>query len=347
MTETTKPLEILKRLYTRYFPFITLFSLLSLYGAPVAFPGENIPLILILFYFSQFFCWLLIIFALWYFNPGAFIIRVMVIVSTSLLGALICYIGLALLLNFVPFYFIPSTLSTTIFIIMLMEAVLCSGTIILVERSLIIERKYTEEKTGRLLSEKKLVEDQLNLLQAQIEPHFLFNTMESIYNLFDTDPEKANTMQMYFIQYLRATLIKTRARTTTIEQEMDLIRSYMNIFKISMEDRLEYEIDVDQQAKESHFPSLIIQPIVEYLIKNRLEMDPEGGHISISIKKKENMLNIRITDTVRRLIVDSSMEHILSNIGERLKSLFEDKGKVKLEYCQTKGPVVLIEAPCA
>jgi LytS/YehU family sensor histidine kinase len=227
-----------------------------------------------------------------------------------------------------------------------MEAVICSATVILAERSLIIEKKYTEEKTGRLLSEKKLVEDQLNLLQAQIEPQFLFNTMESICNLYDTDPEKANTMQMYFIQYLRATLVKTRERTTTIEQEMDLIRSYMNIFKVSMQERLEYEIDIDQQAKKLHFPSLLIQPVVENLIKNGLEMAPEGGQISISVKKRENMLHIKIADTVRRINVENSIQHILSNIRERLKSLFENKGKVKLEDNQTKGTAVLIEVPC-
>ena len=345
MADTIKPSEILKRLFVRHYPVITLFNILSCYGAYFIFPGENILLLLLITHISQIFFWLIIILALYSFNPENDNRRIVIIMGASLLGILISYIGLAFYLDFTPFNFFSSIMSAKFFLIMLLIAVICSGTVILAERSLIIEKNYREEKTGRLLSEKKLVEDQLNLLQAQIEPQFLFNTMESICNLFDSDPEKANTMQMYFIQYLRATLIKTRARITTIGQEIDLIQSYMNIFKVSMKERLEYVIDVDPQVKETHFPSLLIQPVVESFIKNGLEKNTEGGQISIFVKKREDMLHIKLAVTVRHLNVEKHIKHTLSNINERLESLFENKGIIKLENNQPIGTTVLIEVP--
>lgn len=346
MTIEIKPQEILKRLFVQYYPVILLFSLLSSYGAYFIFPEENIPLLLLLFQVSQFFCWALIILALWHFNPGSFFNRAIVIAGASLLVVLILYMGLSLYFNFKPFQFFSSNLSANIFSVMFLIAVICSGTVVLAERSLFNEKQYTEEKTQRLLSEKKLIEDKLNLLQAQIEPQLLFNTMESIYNLFDTNPEKANTMQMHFVQYLRATLIKTRTRITTIVQEIDLIRSYLNLFRVSMEERLEYEINVDPESRELPFPSLLIQPIVENLIKHDLEKNPEGGKISISVKKRQEMLHVKIADTVKQIKVENSIGDTLCNIKERLKSLFDDKGIVKLEDNHPMGRVVVIEVPC-
>lgn len=346
MTETINPFDILKRLYTRYYPGIALLSLLSLSGAYIVFPGENIPLIVLLFHTSQFFCWFLIVLSLRLFYPNSCISRVVVIVGAALLGVLISYMGLALYLNFNPFQYFPSSLSGNIFIMMLLVAVLCSGTAILAERSLGIEKTYEDEKTGRLVAEEKLAEDQLSLLQAKIEPQFLFNTMESICRLYDSDPEKANTMQMYFIQYLRATLVKAKARIATIEQEIDHIRFYMNVFKVSMEGRLKYEIEVDPKTKDLHFPPMIVQPIIENLIRHGREMANEEERIFISVRKREDMVHIRIADTARRLNTENNIGHILANIKERLKTLYEDKWSAKLEDNQPTGIAVDIEVPC-
>ncbi|MBN2419586.1 MAG: histidine kinase [Deltaproteobacteria bacterium] len=346
MINKTNPFEIFKRLFVSYYPVIMLFFLLSSYSAYFIFPDENVPLILLLFQASQLFCWVLIILALWNINPGNFFNRVIAIAGASLLAVLISYMGLALYLNFKPFHFFSSPLSAVIFAIMLLIALICTGTVIVAERSLFTEKQYTEEKTRRLLSDKKLIEDKLSLLQAQIEPQFLFNIMESICHLFDTDPEKANTMQMYFIQYLRATLVKTRSRITTIGQEIDLIQSYMNIFRVSMQDHLDYEIHVDPLVKELPFPSMLIQPVVETLIKHDLEKNPDGGRISISVKKRQDIFHIKIVDTVKQTKVESSIGDTLCNINERLKSLFDDKGIAKLEDNQPTGRVIVIEVPC-
>lgn len=153
-------------------------------------------------------------------------------------------------------------------------------------------------------------------------------------------------MQMYFIQYLRATLVKARAGIATIEQEIDHIRFYMNVFKVSMEDRLKYEIEVDPKTKDLHFPPMIVQPIIENLIGHGREMANEEERIFISVKKREDMVHIRITDTARRLNTENNIGHILANIRERLKTLYEDKWSAKLEDNQPTGIAVDIEVPC-
>jgi sensor histidine kinase YesM len=289
--------------------------------------------------------WLLIILALYTFKPVGFFNRLMVMAGTYLLGFLILYTGFALIFDFNPIPFSGALFSSRIFVIALILGVLIIWISIVEEQLLIAEKAYAEEKTGRILSEKRLVENRLNLLQAQIEPRFLFNTMKSISDLFDTAPEKAKAMQMHFIQYIRATLVKTRERITTVEQEMELIRSYLDIFKVGMGERLEYYLDIDPQTKDLTFPSMLVQPVVENAIKHGLEKIPGGGRISISVKKREDMIRIIIADTGNGLNKEDRMAIILSDVRERIGSLFGDKGQLRFEENNPSGLIVIIEVP--
>ncbi|MBI3600147.1 MAG: histidine kinase, partial [Nitrospinae bacterium] len=101
-----------------------------------------------------------------------------------------------------------------------------------------------EEKMKGIAGEKRVIETNLRLLQNQIEPHFLFNTLSNIMSLIDTDPEKAKSMMEDFIHFLRASLTKTRDQRITLGEEIEIIRSYLNIFKVRMGDRLRYKITV-------------------------------------------------------------------------------------------------------
>ena len=106
------------------------------------------------------------------------------------------------------------------------------------------QARIQEEKIKRLTSEKKVAEANLKLLQAQIEPHFLFNTLSNVLSLLDTNPKKGKSMLVDFIQYLRASLSKIRQEKATLGQEMDMIEAYLSIFKVRMGDRLHYKIDL-------------------------------------------------------------------------------------------------------
>jgi sensor histidine kinase YesM len=203
----------------------------------------------------------------------------------------------------------------------------------------------SEERIKRLTSEKKVLESNLKLLQAQIEPHFLFNTLSNILSLLDRDLEKSKSMMEDLIHYLRTSLSKTRQENTTIGQEMEMIRAYLNIFKVRMEDRLKYTIDIPDRINHLRFPPMLIQPLVENAIKHGLEPKIEGGEIFISGEEKGDILRLEITDTGLGLHGNGNSGFGLSNIKERLHSLFGDKGRLIFEENRPSGMKAVIEVP--
>lgn len=207
------------------------------------------------------------------------------------------------------------------------------------------EALIQEERIKRLTSEKKAVESNLRLLQAQIEPHFLFNTLSNIMSLLETDLEKAKSMLVDLIHYLRTSLSKTRNKTTTIDQEMEMIRAYLNIFKIRMGDRLRYNIDIPDTIKDFPFPPMLVQPLVENAIKHGLEPKIEGGELSIRGKEKGDNIQLEITDTGMGFNEGEDTGVGLSNVRERLQSLYGDKGHLILEENRPSGLKAIIEIP--
>ena len=123
---------------------------------------------------------------------------------------------------------------------------------------------------------RQLVEAQLKMMQAQVEPHFLFNTLASVDYLIETDPATASKMQKNLIQYLRAALPQMREGSTTLGKEVQLCRAYLEILKFRMEDRLHYTVTIPQGLMSAQFPPMMLQSLVENSIKHGLEPKPEG-----------------------------------------------------------------------
>jgi len=207
------------------------------------------------------------------------------------------------------------------------------------------EARIQEEKIKRLTSETKAAEANLKLLQAQIEPHFLFNTLSNVVSLLDTDPSKGKSMLVDFIQYLRASLSKIREEEATLGQEMEMIRAYLNIFKVRMGDRLLYKIELPEKLKANSFPPMLIQPLVENAIKHGLEPKIDGGEILISGEEKNGILRIEVVDTGGGFKEGKNFGMGLSNIRERLQSLYGNSGRLFLEENQPNGLKATIEVP--
>ena len=119
----------------------------------------------------------------------------------------------------------------------------------------ISNRIIQEERINRLSSEKEALEAKLRLLQAQIEPHFLFNTLSNVLSLIDTEPAKGKSMLTDLIHYLRTSLSRTLPETTTLGQEMDMIKAYLNIQKIRMDERLNFTDRTSRHAPAASLPS--------------------------------------------------------------------------------------------
>jgi LytS/YehU family sensor histidine kinase len=161
----------------------------------------------------------------------------------------------------------------------------------------------------------------------------------------EADTEKSKSMLKDLIQYLRTTLSKTRNDITTIGEEMEIIRAYLNIFKIRMGDRLQYHIDVPDNIKDIQFQPMLIQPLVENAIRHGLEPEIQGGEIRVHGALNGNVLRIEVTDTGAGLFENSHPGMGIDNIRERVKSLYGEKGRLILKENQPSGVKAILEVP--
>lgn len=194
---------------------------------------------------------------------------------------------------------------------------------------------------------RQLAETRLKMLQAQVEPHFLFNTLASVEYLIETDPPRAAKMQKNLIQYLRAALPQMREGSTTLGKEVALCRSYLEIFKMRMEDRLQFAINVPQGLGSAQFPPMILQPLVENAIKHGLEPKADGGSLTLSADVSHGALRIVVADTGLGLgqSCQGGTGVGLSSVRERLAALYGGNARLLVENNAPAGTIVLVELP--
>jgi len=205
-------------------------------------------------------------------------------------------------------------------------------------------QQLRQEENVRLKQEKQLAEAQLKLIQAQIEPHFLFNTLATIDSLIMSDPKNAQYMLQQLNQYLRTSLSRTRNGKMSLRHEIELITAYLEIIKIRMGERLNYKIDVDEASQDIFIPALLLQPIVENAIQHGLEPKADGGYLSLRVRLCHERLLIEINDSGIGDQAKWGNGTGLSNVRERVKTFYRDKGTFSLS-CTKNGSSVLYDLP--
>jgi hypothetical protein len=195
--------------------------------------------------------------------------------------------------------------------------------------------------------ERQVAEARLQALQAQVEPHFLFNTLGAVEHLIETDPPRAATMQRHLIAFLRGAMPRMRGEAVTLGDEVDLCRNYLAIMKIRMEDRLDYNIDLPAELAGASFPPMMLQSVVENAIKHGLEPKAEGGSIRISARAAAGRLRVSVADSGLGFgVADTAGTGIgLNNIRERLAGLFGDQAALVVSPNAPTGAQVTIEIP--
>jgi Histidine kinase/Histidine kinase-, DNA gyrase B-, and HSP90-like ATPase len=199
---------------------------------------------------------------------------------------------------------------------------------------------------------RQITEARLQALQAQVEPHFLYNTLANVQALTEVDPAQANQMTGHLIQYLRSSLPKMRENTSTIGQEIELVRAYLNILKMRMGERLAFDIECPADMSSISFPPMMLPSLVENAIKHGLEPQREGGRIDVVVSRvftaAGDRIRVAVKDTGRGLTdapVQAGGGVGLSNIRERLIAIYGDQGKLTLESNEPKGVIATIEMP--
>ncbi len=202
-----------------------------------------------------------------------------------------------------------------------------------------------QERIRRLSTEKEALEANLKLLQAQIEPHFLFNTLSNILSLIDTSPDRGKAMLVDLIHYLRTSLSRTRHDLITLNQEIEIIHAYLNILKIRMGERLRFMIELPDNLKEQPFPPMLLQPLVENAVKHGLEPQIRGGEILIKIEEKDGLVRAEIIDNGIGFTSCSEAGVGMINVRKRLRLLYGERGRLLIEENKPTGVKAVVEVP--
>ena len=196
--------------------------------------------------------------------------------------------------------------------------------------------------------ERRLVEARMAALQAQVEPHFLFNTLALIGQLIETDPPQAARIHQNLIDYLRATLPQMRAKGAgTLGRQIEMSRAYLAIMQARMRARLAVSVDVPDHMLSATFPVMMLQILIENAIKHGLEPKIDGGRIDIRANVDGQMLQVDVIDDGIGFNVHAGDGLGLANVRERLRILYGQRAQLVIEAPLTGGTRASIRVPYA
>ncbi|SRR5450830_118383 len=199
--------------------------------------------------------------------------------------------------------------------------------------------------------EKQALQAQLQMLQAQIEPHMLFNTLATLQTLISHEPLRAQQMLDQLIHYLRATLSTSREAQTTLDKEFELIQAYLGLMSLRMGLRLTYALHLPDELRRLPIAPMLLQPLVENAIRHGLEPKIDGGDCTVRVTKHLDMLVISVFDSGRGLRTEAAYNkpassHLgLENIRARLAALYGPLAELTLTHNIPSGAVAQITIP--
>lgn len=206
------------------------------------------------------------------------------------------------------------------------------------------------QRLGQQLAERTALnaaaaEARLTVLQAQIEPHFLFNTLAVVRRLCEQNPEEGRRMLDSLLRYVQAALPAMRRSASALSQELDLVRAYLNVLQHRMGERLRFRVDVDDGLADAAIPPLILPTLVENAIRHGLGPLPEGGTITVGALRHEGQVLIRVSDDGAGFRAASGSGVGLANTRARLAALFGSSASLELRSNEPRGVIAEVRLP--
>lgn len=190
--------------------------------------------------------------------------------------------------------------------------------------------RLRKNKIDRLKLETALKDSQLNTLKGQLNPHFMFNSLNNIRGLMLEDVEKARDMLTRLSEMLRYSLNMNKVDAIRIEEELEIVDNYIALSKIQLEDRLVYEQDVKEGLTQIKIPPMILQMLVENAIKHGVSNQKEGGKISLIITDNGEKIILQVNNTGTLKTVTDSTQIGVNNITKRLELLYGSEASFTL-----------------
>jgi signal transduction histidine kinase len=210
-----------------------------------------------------------------------------------------------------------------------------------------VRRALDEESIAQEGLTAQMTQARLSALQAQFEPHFLFNTLANVKRLYETAPARGREMLSSLIGYLRAALPTMRQSGSTLRRELELARSYLNILQMRMGDRLAFSIDAPAALLDAEVPPLVLGTLIENALKHGLAPLPEGGSIVIRALREGDQLRIEVHDTGRGFYGQGGTGVGLANTRSRLAALYGGNAALQLAANHPHGVVATVVLPLA
>ena len=197
---------------------------------------------------------------------------------------------------------------------------------------------------------RNALDARLRLLQAQVEPHFLFNTLANVQALVDAGSPQASKVLSSLIAYLRAAVPRMHDRITTLDHELQLVSAYLEVMQMRMPDRLQFALRIDPAARELQCPPMTLLTLVENAVRHGIDPSEEGGRIDIDVTLRGRRCFVRVSDTGIGLQTtgrrrSDGLGTGLSTLRERLQLTFGNDAQLKLLEVQPHGVSAQIDFP--
>jgi signal transduction histidine kinase len=194
--------------------------------------------------------------------------------------------------------------------------------------------------------ERQALDARLHLLQAQVAPHFLFNTLANVQALVDAGSPQAPAVLRSLVAYLRAAVPVLHEPAATIERELQLVRPYLELMQMRMPDRLQYAMNVDPSTLQVRCPPTTLLTLVENAVRHGIDPAEDGGRIDIDIQRVGERCVVRVTDTGAGLHPSAGgLGTGLATLRDRLQLIFGDAAHLRLSGGTPSGVAVEVEMP--
>lgn len=212
------------------------------------------------------------------------------------------------------------------------------------ERAARAEAAMAREQARVAAAEREVTTARMKLLEAQVEPHFLYNTLAHVISLIDAEPRAAKHMIEGLIALLRASAVSAGGGAT-LGVQVDRLRAYLEIVALRMGSRLSWRIDVPASLREIEAASMLLQPIVENAVKHGLEPSMAGGEVSIGARRERGKLVLTVTDTGAGFLPTAQAGIGLANLRARLAASYGDNARLTIEDVAPHGTRVTLVVP--
>jgi len=215
------------------------------------------------------------------------------------------------------------------------------------ERAIRTQAAAHAEEQSRLQLSRDETEQQLALLQAQIEPHFLFNVLGSVRRLYRTQPQAGAHTAASLLRYLREALPQLRNQHANLGHELELVRAYLDLFQVRMGERLGYTIEADRSLHDREFPPMLLVTLVENAIKHGIEPSGTGGHVTVRARRNGETVEVAVLDDgvgFGGTATDGTGVG-LANVRRQLKARYGSAARLMLESREPHGASAILVIP--